>query len=50
MRVWVKSEDFWDVRDRLTRDIKVGLDGAKIGIPFPQMDVHIDGAITRDAG
>jgi small conductance mechanosensitive channel len=48
VRVWVKSEDFWDVRDRLTRDIKVALDQAKIGIPFPQMSVHLDGVLRRD--
>jgi len=40
VRVWVKKEDFWDVQDALTRDVKYALDGAGIGIPFPQMDVH----------
>jgi small conductance mechanosensitive channel len=48
VRVWVKSEDFWDVKDRLTRDVKVALDQAKIGIPFPQMDVHLNGVLRRD--
>jgi small conductance mechanosensitive channel len=47
VRVWVNAPDFWAVKDRLTRDIKVALDEAKIGIPFPQMDVHIDGKILR---
>ena len=42
VRVWVKTEDFWDVQDKLTRDVKYALDNAAIGIPFPQMDVHLD--------
>lgn len=41
VRVWALTPDFWAVRERLTRDIKVALDGAGIGIPFPQMDVHL---------
>lgn len=47
VRVWANAADFWAVKDQLTRNIKVGLDEAKIGIPFPQMDVHIDGHIKR---
>jgi small conductance mechanosensitive channel len=42
VRVWANTSDHWAVRDRLTRDIKVALDGAGVGIPFPQMDVHLD--------
>lgn len=48
VRVWVNAPDFWAVKDRLTRNVKVALDEADIGIPFPQMDVHIDGGIKRD--
>lgn len=44
----MNSGDFWPVSDALTRNVKVALDEAGIGIPFPQMDVHIDGAIKRD--
>lgn len=47
VRVWVNSSEFLGCKDRLTRNVKVGLDRAGIGIPFPQMDVHIDGAIRR---
>jgi small conductance mechanosensitive channel len=47
VRVWVHSADYWAVKDRLTRDVKYALDNASIGIPFPQMDVHLDGAISR---
>lgn len=48
IRVWVNAADFWPVKDRLTRNVKVALDKADIGIPFPQMDVHIDGVVRRD--
>lgn len=42
VRVWVNTPDFWSVRDALTRAVKMHLDQANIGIPFPQMDVHVD--------
>lgn len=47
VRVWVNRADFWDVQDRLTRDVKYALDNAEIGIPFPQMDVHLDSKIAQ---
>jgi len=47
VRVWVKAEDFWGVTDQLTRDVKYALDQAGIGIPFPQMDLHLDGKIAQ---
>jgi len=48
VRVWVNAEDFWAVSDQLTRDVKYALDNADIGIPFPQMDVHIDGNVAQN--
>ncbi len=47
VRVWCNSADFWAVSDQLTRDVKYALDGANIGIPYPQMDVHLDGKIAQ---
>ncbi|MEL6796230.1 MAG: mechanosensitive ion channel family protein [Planctomycetota bacterium] len=47
VRVWCNAADYWAVRERLTRNVKVALDEASIGIPFPQMDVHIDGGIKQ---
>lgn len=41
VRVWANTADYWAVREQLTRDVKVALDNADIGIPFPQRDVHI---------
>lgn len=47
IRVWVNAADYWGVKDQLTRDVKYALDNAGIGIPYPQMDVHIDGSIKE---
>lgn len=41
IRVWTNTGDFWAVKERLTRSVKYALDEAGIGIPFPQMDVHL---------
>lgn len=40
-RCWVKSENYWDAKWRITEEIKYALDEAGIQIPFPQMDVHM---------
>jgi small conductance mechanosensitive channel len=44
IRVWTKTADYWSARERITYNTKVALDEAGIGIPFPQMDVHLDGS------
>jgi small conductance mechanosensitive channel len=49
VRVWCRTEDYWEVREAVTRAIKVELDTAGIGIPFPQMDVHVDGALRGNS-
>ena len=41
LRVWVRSDVFWDVKQELIRSTKYALDNAGIGIPYPQMDVHL---------
>ncbi len=41
VRPWVKGSDYWDVRFDLTERIKKAFDDAKIGIPYPQQDVHL---------
>lgn len=48
IRVWANTPDYWAVKERLTAEIKDALDEAGIGIPYPQMDVHLDGGL--DAG
>lgn len=42
VRVWAKSTDFWQVYQDGTNVVKDALDREGIGIPFPQMDVHLD--------
>ncbi len=49
VRVWAETGDYWEVKQRLTHSIKIALDDAGIGIPYPQMDVHVDGELTAAA-
>lgn len=42
LRVWVTTENYWDVRYRLTKRVKETFDRNGIEIPFPQMDVHVE--------
>ena len=41
LRMWCKTEDYWDVKFAVTEKVKKIFDERKIQIPFPQMDVHI---------
>jgi small conductance mechanosensitive channel len=41
VRVWTKSEDYWTVFFAMQEAIKKTFDAEGIGIPFPQMDVHV---------
>ncbi|MDV6315778.1 mechanosensitive ion channel domain-containing protein [Idiomarina sp. HP20-50] len=41
VRPWTKNEDYWPTRWDLLERIKDRLDEEGIGIPFPQMDVHM---------
>lgn len=41
LRVWTKTEDYWDVKFDITEKIKKVFEERNIQIPFPQMDVHI---------
>lgn len=50
LRVWCRPVNYWDVRQRVTTAAKDSLDAANIGIPFPQMDLHVvSGVNTRAA-
>lgn len=44
IRVWTNTPDYLAVKESMLREIKMALDAADIGIPFPQMDVHFDAA------
>lgn len=41
VRFWTRSSDFWPVKEALTEAVKNKLDEAGIGIPYPQMDIHV---------
>ena len=41
LRVWVKTEDYWSTKWRLTENVKKAFDENGISIPFPQLDVAI---------
>lgn len=43
VRPWVQSGDYWDVKFDLTERVKLAFDENGISIPYPQMDVHVDG-------
>jgi small conductance mechanosensitive channel len=42
VRPWVKTADYWVVYFDLMQAIKEALDENNIGIPYPQMDVHLN--------
>lgn len=41
-RPFCKSEDYWTVYFYMQEHVKKALDAAGIGIPYPQMDVHVN--------
>lgn len=41
IRFWTKADDYWVVWEKLIEAAKRELDDAGIGIPFPQMDIHV---------
>jgi small conductance mechanosensitive channel len=42
VRPWVNSGDYWAVHWDLLETIKVTFDEKGIGIPYPQMDIHLN--------
>jgi small conductance mechanosensitive channel len=42
IRVWCNAADYWGCMEETTRAVKYALDEAGVGIPYPQMDVHLD--------
>lgn len=47
LRLWCKTPDFWPTYEALVRATKMELDNADIGIPFPQIDIHLDKDVTE---
>ncbi|MGL5937394.1 MAG: mechanosensitive ion channel family protein [Phocaeicola sp.] len=40
IRVWVKSEDYWDISFKMNQAIYTRFNEVGIGFPFPQLTVH----------
>lgn len=49
VRTWTTNANYWPVYFDLMENFKRGLDANNIGIPFPQMDVHLYQAAVRKA-
>lgn len=45
VRVWVMSADYWGVFFDMQEGVKKAFDRNGVSIPFPQMDVHMQGGI-----
>ena len=41
VRMWVKTEDYWNARFDMNERVKTCLDQNGIGIPYNQLDVHL---------
>lgn len=41
VRCWVKKEDYWTAKWRMTENVKLAFDEAGVNIPFPQMEVTV---------
>lgn len=41
IRVWVKAEDYWNVKFDLTRAMKEEMDAKEINIPYPHRTLHV---------
>ena len=41
VRPWVNSADYWPTKFDLLETIKLRFDEESIGIPYPQMDIHV---------
>ncbi|WFO11766.1 small-conductance mechanosensitive channel MscS [Edwardsiella ictaluri] len=49
VRVWGNNADYWAIYFDLMENFKRALDANNIGIPFPQMDVHLYQAVKARA-
>jgi len=43
-RAWVKSADYWGVYHDTLEKVKLSFDENHISIPYPQMDLHLNGS------
>ena len=43
VRCWFKNEEYWEGKWKITENVKYALDENEIPIPYPQLDVHVNG-------
>lgn len=48
LRVWVNTENYWELKFSLLASVKEAFEAAGLTIPFEQIDVHLDGASEQD--
>ena len=44
LRVWAKTEHYWDIHFKMNEKIYTEFDKEGLNIPYPQMDVHVHNA------
>ena len=49
LRAWVLTDNYWPVKWEMNEKIKHEFDAAGIQIPFPQVDVHLDGWVGNSS-
>ncbi len=49
VRIWCDAANYWAVWEQTVEAVKAELDGAEIGIPYPQMDVYLKEMPARAA-
>ena len=42
VKIWIDTADYWKVYYGMQETVKLRFDEEGIGIPYPQMDVHMD--------
>ncbi len=41
LRAWVKTDDYWRIKNKITKEVIENFKKNRIEIPFPQLDVHL---------
>ena len=47
LRAWCKTPDYWPLKNDITKGIHALYGKEGVEIPFPQVDVHLDGALKK---
>ncbi len=50
VHAWCKAADYLSVQESVRVEVHKELAGSPIGIPFPQLDLHLDPAVMANEG